>query len=364
MLCFLKKYFADILSGKTKLHPLHPITLILRNLSLPYLLITQVRIYLYKIGVFSTHQLGCPVISVGNLTLGGTGKTPVVEYIARFFLNKGLRPVVLTRGYGRPDESAIAVVSNGKEILLKPVEAGDEPYLLAENNPTLPIVVGKNRFKAGKEAINKFNPDVIILDDGFQYLSLARDLNVVLLNSIRSLENSHIFPAGNLREPVSALNRADVVLYTHADELPHCSSDNLPINKDILKLKTVHSLDKIVCLANQKMLPPEELSKKKTVLFCGIGEPDSFRSKVEQYEAEIVYFKSYPDHYVYKLSDLRFIHKIADELKADYILTTQKDAVKIKDIISAFPAIHMVQIKIEFSEGEDKFQEALLSMVL
>ena len=359
----MRRYFANILSGKTKLHTFHPLVFLLHIFSFAYLLIVQVRLFLYKTGIFKTNKLQCPVISVGNLTLGGTGKTPVVQYIARFFITNGLKPVILSRGYGRSSKTLVAIVSNGENILLKPEEAGDEPYLLAENNPSLPIIVGKSRFLTGNIAINEFKPDIIILDDGFQHLSLARDLNIVLINSIRPLGNGHIFPAGSLREPISALKRADIILYTHSDEAPDNCCANLPTRKDILKPETIHTFDKIVRISDQKIIPPEKLNKKKVMVFCGIGEPGSFRKRVEQHGAEIVDYKCFPDHYVYNMSDLQSIQKTAEKLKADLILTTQKDGVKIKEMASSFPLIWVVRMKIEFSTGEDKFQEALLSCV-
>ena len=359
----MRRYFADILNGKTRLHPLHPLFILLHIFSAAYLLIVQARLLLYKTGIFKTNRLECPVISVGNLTLGGTGKTPVVEYIARFFIEKGLKPVILSRGYGRSSKTPIAIVSNGENILLRPEEAGDEPYLLAENNPAVPVIVGKDRFRSGEAAIKKFKPGVIILDDGFQHLSLARALNIVLLNCVKFSGNGYIFPAGPFREPVSALQRADMILYTHADEAPDNCCENLPVRKEILKLKTIHTFDKIVRENDQKKISPKELNKKKVVLFCGIGEPDSFRKRVEQYGAEIVHFKYFSDHYVYKAGDLQSLHKTAETLKADFILTTQKDSVKIKEVVSAFPLIWTVMMKIEFTEGEEKFQKALFSCI-
>lgn len=359
----MKQYFANILKGKTRLNPVHPIFILLHILSIPYLLIIKARIYLYKTGVFKTNRLKCPVISVGNLTLGGTGKTPVVEYIARVFMDRGLKPVVLTRGYGRSSSSPVAIVSNKENILMRPEEAGDEPYLLAQNNSSLPVIVGKNRFQAGKTAIKNFNPDVIILDDGFQHLAIERDLNIVLLNKINPFGNDHIFPAGFLREPVSALKRADIILYTHSDESTDRENKNLFLKKDIPEFRTTHTFEKLVYMKDQKVISPEALNGKKAVIFCGIGEPDSFRYRVEQYGAEVVYNKYYPDHYVYRLSDLQFINGTAEKLKADFILTTQKDGVKIKDMASEFPLIWTVRMKIKFDEGEDKFQKVLLSCI-
>lgn len=359
----MKQYFANILNGKSKIHPLHPLFISLRLLSYPYLLIVRLRIFLYKTGILKTNRLKCPVISVGNLTLGGTGKTPVVEYIARFFMEKGFKPVVLTRGYGRSSKIPVSVVSDGKDILLSADEAGDEPCLLAENNPALPIIVGKNRFQAGNYAIKEFKPDVIILDDGFQHLSLYRNLNVVLLNSINPLGNGHLFPAGPLREPVSSLKRAQIILHTHSDESFDKSHETLSTGEDVLKFRTNHIFDKIFFLNEKKEIPLEELNKKRVAAFCGIGEPDSFKNRIERYGAEVIYLKAFPDHHVYHSDDLEEVNKAAEKLNADFILTTQKDAVKIKNIASAYPSIGIVQMKIEFCEGESKFQEALLSCI-
>lgn len=356
----MKLYFTNILNGKIKLHPFNPINLLLHCISLPYLLIVTARRFLYKKNVFKANKLRCPVISVGNLTLGGTGKTPVVAYIAHFLIDKGFKPLVLARGYGRSVKTNIAIVSNGKNILLKPEESGDEPYLLAENIPSLQVIVGKNRFQAGEHGIQRFKPDVIILDDGFQHLPLARDMNIVLLNRLRSIENSHIFPAGSLREPVSALKCADIILYTHSDESMDSSYDNLFVKDGTLKLKCIHTFDKIVRLKDNKIKSPEELNKKRTLIFCGIGEPESFKTRIERYKAEVVYFKFYPDHYIYKQRDLDFIHETAEKLDVDFILTTQKDAVKIKGMAAASPLIWTVRLKIEFEEGESQFQEAVL----
>ena len=365
---FLKQYFANILNGKTKLHPLHPFSIVLHAISLAYLLIVHTRVFFYKTGILKTNKLRCPVISVGNLTLGGTGKTPVVEYIVRYFVNKGLKPVILSRGYGRDSKTSVAIVSNGDNILLKSDEAGDEPYLLAENNPTVPILVSKDRFLGGKAAISKFNPDVIILDDGFQHLSLARDYNITLINCIKPLENSHIFPAGPLREPISALKRADMILYTHSDEAPDNCCENFIKRSDILKLETIHTFDKIVRMNDQKTVSPEELNKKKVVVFCGIGEPDSFIRKIRQLGAEVVQSETFPDHYVYKMDNLQSISETAEKLKADFILTTQKDGVKIKELMAPLLPIWIVRMKIEFikgkDKGEEKFQETLYSCVM
>ena len=363
----MKQYFANILNEKIKLHPLHPLSIVLHAISLAYLLIVQARVFFYKTGIFKTNKLSCPVISVGNLTLGGSGKTPVVEYIVRFFVEKGLKPVILSRGYGRDSKASVAIVSNGDNILLKSGEAGDEPYLLAENNPTVPVIVSKDRFLGGKTAISKFNPDVIILDDGFQHLSLARDRNIALINCIKPLENGHIFPAGSLREPISALKRADMILYTHSDEAPDNCCENLTIKQDILKLETIHAFDKIIRINDQKTVPLKELNKKKVLVFCGIGEPDSFIRKIRQLGAKVVHSESFPDHYVYKMDDLQSISEISEKLKADFILTTQKDGVKIKELTPLLP-IWIVRMKIEFikgkDKGEEKFQETLYSCVM
>jgi len=358
---FLREYFINIWNGKRKTHP---VRILLRLVSLLYLFAIQGRSCFYKTGILKVKKLPCPVISVGNLTLGGTGKTPVVAYIARFFSDKGLNPVVLSRGYGRSVRTPIAIVSDGKNILLNPEEAGDEPYLLAENHPSLPILVGKNRYQSGIKAIKEFNPDVLILDDGFQHLSLARDLDIVLINNSKPVVNDHIFPSGPFREPVSALQRSDVVLYTHSDESTGDGFENISVKKDGLRLKASHDFENISRMKDKKIKLPEELNKKKIAIFCGIGEPGSFRKRIEQYGGEVVYFETYPDHYVYNAEDIEFIRQRARKLKAELILTTQKDEVKIKWIAPAVPFIWVVRLKIGFVEGEQKFQEALLASVL
>jgi tetraacyldisaccharide 4'-kinase len=173
------------------------------------------RAYMYQKGIIlKTRRLPVPVISIGNLTLGGTGKTPMTQFVVRHLLAKGRRPLIISRGYGGRTTGGPRVVSDGTSMLMSPAEAGDEPCLLAESLSGVPVVIGRKRYEAGLFALEKFSADVIVLDDAFQHLGVARDLDVVLFKSGAFLGNGRVFPGGPLREPLSALQRADVFVVT------------------------------------------------------------------------------------------------------------------------------------------------------
>ncbi|NTV54742.1 MAG: tetraacyldisaccharide 4'-kinase, partial [Syntrophaceae bacterium] len=183
-------------------------------LSLVYGVLVRLRAGAYAVGLFRTKRLPCRVISVGNITLGGTGKTPTVINIGGLMQQHGRRPLVLSRGYGRKDESATTVVSDGVSLFLNPSVGGDEPSLIANRLARVPVVVGSDRYRAGTFAVGRFHPDCVILDDGFQHIRLARDLNIALIDASDPFGGGMLFPAGILREPPSALERADVVVIT------------------------------------------------------------------------------------------------------------------------------------------------------
>jgi tetraacyldisaccharide 4'-kinase len=172
---------------------------------------------LYKRGTLKTRKLPCRVISIGNLTLGGTGKTPMVVAVAGFLSENRKRPAVVSRGYGRQDETRILVVSDGRSLLVDARTGGDEPVLIGSKLSDVPVVVGNKRYEAAQYALKLFNPDIVILDDGFQHLQLRRDLDIVLVDAADPFGNGKLFPAGILREPVTALRRAHAVVITRAD---------------------------------------------------------------------------------------------------------------------------------------------------
>ncbi|MGA7827882.1 MAG: tetraacyldisaccharide 4'-kinase, partial [Geobacteraceae bacterium] len=213
------RYFRELWEGKRSGWTDKLVVALLIPFALVYGVIVRMRAFLYVRGILSSFRLDVPVISVGNLSVGGTGKTPMSILVARLLIARGKRVVVLSRGYGGAGGAAVRLVSDGFRILLPASEAGDEPVLLAHSVPGLIVLTGSDRYRAGLEALKRFNPDIVLLDDGYQHLRLQRDLNILLLNAAKPFGNGWTLPAGLLREPCSALRRADLIVYTRADRI-------------------------------------------------------------------------------------------------------------------------------------------------
>ncbi|OGW22644.1 MAG: tetraacyldisaccharide 4'-kinase, partial [Nitrospinae bacterium RIFCSPLOWO2_12_FULL_47_7] len=197
-----------------------PLFLCLRLIAFFYGWVQIIRLWCYRLGIFPTRKLGCRVISIGNLTLGGTGKTPMTLWIAETLRDNGYKPAIISRGYGGLVTDGVHVVSDGQQILLSPEVAGDESFMMAERLKNIPVLTSRDRYTAGLYAIDRFDVDTVILDDGFQHLALHRDLNILLCDQKEPLGNGLLFPAGHLREPVQAFDRADVICLTR------CSGDS------------------------------------------------------------------------------------------------------------------------------------------
>ena len=209
----LESLFRKVISPKRPLY-LMPVYGVLRLVSVFYELGQGVRARLYRRKTFKSRRLKCRVISIGNLTLGGTGKTPTVMMVAETLRQKGYRPAILSRGYGGQSRKPVNVVNDGRQTLLSPKMAGDEPVMMARRLKTIPVLTGRNRYETGKYAMDHFGVDVLILDDGYQHLPLQRDLNILLCDASQPFGNGVVFPAGDLREPLTAMNRADVIFLT------------------------------------------------------------------------------------------------------------------------------------------------------
>src|SRR5688572_29730312 len=217
-------------------------SLILPPLSVLYGAVTRTRLSLYRRGTFQSTKLDRPVISVGNITTGGTGKTPIVEWIARTLATAGKKVSILTRGYGRDNPDRLVVVSDGKTVMATPSEAGDEPFLLATNLVGASAVISSaDRVAAGNEAIKSFNSDCFILDDGFQHLRVERDLNIVTIDATNPWGGGHLLPYGRLREPLSGLSRADVIVMTRTDQANNIDVHDTEIRKHAGDLPLFHS---------------------------------------------------------------------------------------------------------------------------
>ncbi len=291
-----------------------------------YSIILRLRATLYQSGVMKSNRLPRPVVSIGNLTVGGTGKTPATAYISRILLAQGYRVAVLTRGYGGSLEGQTCVVSDGATIMLGARECGDEPYLLASTVPGLMVVIGADRYAAGQLAMQQLAPDIFLLDDGFQHLRLQRDLNILLLDFSRPFGNHLTLPAGILREPLSAMRRADLLIFTRAPEMASIPLDTHGIPACI----SSHTLTDMLPLESRNPLPFSSCFDKNILAFAGIADPDVFFAGLRAKGLNLVDSLNFPDHVAY---DKERCNEIAAAMRAsgaDYLVTTEKDGVKLK----------------------------------
>ncbi|MFC1844507.1 tetraacyldisaccharide 4'-kinase [Thermodesulfobacteriota bacterium] len=314
----------------------------------------------YRKGFFKQHKLEVPVISVGNLVLGGTGKTPLVHYIAELLQQRKRKPAILSRGYKGIASGEINIVSNGTDILLEADQAGDEPRLLAEKLPGIPVLTGKKRAKIGRFAINSFGAECLILDDGFQHMSLKRDIDLVLFNAQKLLGNGRVLPGGNLREPLSALKRADAFIISGLDTPPDDKVEEF--------LNFLHNMFPDKPTFTGTYLPEETLTRiysgKNDTLslsasrkipvygFCGIAQPKSFQNTLMKSHMNLVGFQSFDDHHMYSLNDIRSLCKIGLSSGAEALITTEKDLVKIRDLIPPGD-LPLLTLSVRFQMGND-----------
>ena len=327
-------------------------------MSLFYGLSVRLRAGAYGWGLLRTKSLPIPVISIGNITLGGTGKTPTAINVAELMLKHGMKPVVLSRGYGRSDRSTVLVVSDGSSRILDPISGGDEPVLIAGRHPQIPIVVGADRYRSGMAAFEKFDPSVAILDDGFQHIRLKRDLNIVLIDAGDPFGSGKLFPAGILREPPTALSRADLVLITRTDR-----ANNIAPLKETIRQYTKapvftarYAPRDLVDVASGKIMPLDFLTGKQVFAFAGIARPDSFFSLLRDLGAVIAGTTVYGDHYAYRRSDLAELTRSAGEHDPALLVTTEKDGVRLKHMSPE--GIWAVRVDLEVVES-GAWEEAL-----
>ena len=301
------------------------------------------------------------VISIGNMTFGGTGKTPATISVAMEAQKRGFLPCVLTRGY-KGEATETCLLSAGEGPLMDVTRAGDEAFLMAGKLRGIPIVKGKNRYEAGMVALAsrdlKQQPDLFILDDGFQHWGLARDKDVVLVDSTDPLQEQSLPPAGRLREPLSELRRADIILITRSDE---CEPESL---KKTQKELRIYNEKAPVFFArhrplgfrqnNGELLPVSWAQRKKIFAFCGIGNPRSFTNILQSLQAHVVGVKKFRDHHRFSKSDIRNITAEAKKSGADWIVTTEKDIMKLSE-----PDVpdKLLALSIEFDVDEGFYDE-------
>jgi tetraacyldisaccharide 4'-kinase len=350
-----KSYIEDLMYGRR--NSLF-IGSFLRFLSVLYGLTIRLRCACYAHAFFKQKKVSQRVISVGNITLGGTGKTPAVMQIAGVLRRNRKHPVVISRGYGRNDESALVVVSDGKQVLVDAATGGDEPVLIGSKLVDVPVVADSNRFRAALFARHKFGNDTIILDDGFQHLKIQRDLDIVLLDAVDPFGNGKLFPAGILREPLSALHRAHAVVITGTERV-----ENPGPLKSVIRQYTRARIftscqipSDLVDVTTGERKPLSALRGAAVLAFSGIARPASFVSLLRSLGAEVKAELPYPDHYAYKSSDLAAIAQRAADERIDMIVTTEKDAVRLRDLSSG----GIVALRVELKVVENEEWEAVL----
>jgi len=320
-------------------------------LSVLYRLGSGFRQMLYRYRILKSLSLPCKVISVGNITLGGTGKTPMVIAVARILSAKRRHPVVVSRGYGRPDESKTLVVSDGQSVLVDAHTGGDEPVLIGSKLSGVPVIVGSRRFAAATYAIERFKPDAVILDDGFQHAKLKRDVDVVLIDAADPFGNEKLFPAGILREPVASLRRAQAVIITRANESPALELLKKRI-RSFTQARIFTSVIRPIDVINDltgEVKPLSILRGQKVLAMSGIARPTSFAALLTSLGAAVAGEYIFPDHHVYRKTDLDLIFQRAAKDRVSMIITTEKDAVRLRDLRPA--GVLSLRIEPEINEG-------------
>jgi tetraacyldisaccharide 4'-kinase len=337
----------------------------LRGLSLPYAAGISAYRALFDLGLFRPSRLAAPVVSIGNITLGGTGKTTTVRWLARRLTEWGRRPAILSRGYraGAVGPRDVAVVSDGREVLLEAAAGGDEPVLLARSLPGVPVLIGKRRVRSGAEALLRFHPDVLILDDAFQYWRLVKDLEIVLLDAGNPFGGGTVFPGGLLREPLRGLARAHAAVLTHAtaaspDQRAAALEDLGRRAPGAVLAEARHVPTALREHATGRLLPLSSLADPAGWLaFSGLGRPDAFARTLGEAGAVGVVAQALPDHFRYGPEDMRAL-EVAARGKAG-MLCTEKDAVKIPPEWVRDTRLLVLEIDLEFLSGEAELNSLL-----
>ena len=304
------------------------------------------------------------MVSVGNLTLGGTGKTPVVIQLVEWLLAQGRRVAILSRGYRRTSTDSYLLVSNGEQLLVGPNEAGDEPFLMAQRCPRAIVAVGADRYELGCWVLDRFPVDCLILDDGFQHLGLYREVNLLLVDATDVEGLAALVPAGRLREPLQAAGRASAIVITRADvptrvtEVCQRLQDVIgPMSDPIQVVFLPESLWSVVSGASQ----PLSWSKGKTALLCSaVGHAGSFRTLVESIGITVLDEVVYVDHHAYTSQDVERLRARATTLQAELVVTTEKDACKLAALLQPTDPWWAVRLTMDVTVGEDRLRQLIL----
>lgn len=371
----LEAYIISIIEGRRQTAGARVVGWLLKQLSRIFAAIVQLRLTLFRHGIFRSHAPGIQVISVGNLTVGGTGKTPVVEVFARSLQQSGRKVAILSRGYkrvkpplservwkkikGQSREDEPLVVSDGKRLLLDSATSGDEPYMLASNLPDVAVLVDKDRVKSSKYAINKLGCDTLILDDGFQYMALKHRLDIALVDCTNPFGNRHMLPRGILREPVRNIRRAGFIFLTKStgDGARELKRQLRELNPDAEISECRHCARYLQDLYTGERLPLEHLEGLRIGAVSGIAVPTGFENELRRWGAELTFFKRYSDHHRYTQQEIIEVINGSLESGAEAILTTEKDAVRFPLIERRDLPIYFLRVEIEMISGAEAFHD-------
>ena len=344
---------------------------VLKGASLLFAGIVSLRSFLYRTGLLRRYPLGIQVISIGNVTAGGTGKTPVTEIFARTLAAEGRKVAILSRGYRRKEApwwkrmftqviDPPLVVSDGKHVLLDSATGGDEPYMLASNLPGVAVVVDRDRVKAGRYAIRRLGCDTIILDDGFQYQKLKHSVEVVLVDATNPFGNGNMLPRGVLREPARHVKRADIIFLTK------CRGDTSEVIAEIRKynktaeiVECTHSPKVLKDVWSREEFPLSWLDGKTVCTLSGIASPRGFENSLRHLGSKVVWCERYADHHRYDSSEILYALNRTADMGADALVTTEKDAVRFPRFETSPVRCLYLRIAIEILRGGESFQQII-----
>jgi len=332
----------------------------LKIISKFYYLAVEIRNFFYKIGIFKSYKLNAKIISVGNITWGGTGKTSFVSFLAKKLAENNQKVAILIRGYKRKEKGMITIEDNGKGTNWQKV--GDEAYLLASQLNSVPIIVGQDRVKSGKEAIDKYSADFLILDDGFQHKKLIKDIDIVMIDAQDPFGNEKLIPAGKLREPIGSIKMADILVLNRAKQ----AGDKRGLISKLREhnfyahiIETEYMVEKIYNLKDENFILPTEIKDKKILGFCGIGNPLGFKRTLKDLEVKITDFIVFPDHHIYKNKDVQRIQKQALDKESELILTTEKDKIRLPVLKDFKVPIYIIKTESKIISGETKLWDMI-----
>ncbi len=344
---------------------------VLKCLSFVFAAVVSFRYALYRTGILRRFPLGVQVISIGNVTAGGTGKTPVTEIFARTLAAEGRKVAILSRGYRRKEApwwqrvftqvvDPPLVVSDGRRVLVDATTGGDEPYMLASNLPGVAVVVDRNRVKAGRYAVKRLGCDTLILDDGFQYQKLKHSIEVLLVDATNPFGNGNMLPRGILREPARHLKRADIIFLTK------CRGDVSAVRDEIRQYN--NTADIVECNHSPRVLkdvwsreeyPLSWLDGKTTCTLSGIASPKGFENSLRHLGAKVVWCERYADHHRYDASEVLYALNRTADIGADALVTTEKDAVRFPRFETSPVKCLYLRIAIEILSGGDNFSQII-----